>query len=921
MTQLFHVETVTAPFLPYGADIVDLSLTYGGGMTLTAFAGSNVSARLVTFDISGTANFLSQTFLGATTDGFESADYGTVTLSLSVTRLGDVLNIAPGEMQDATYLTSLNNGQANDLVALVATSIAGATYLISSQPDAPGLAIFQQLSDGSLAAVAPAPDPSVGQISDLASVTAYGNTWILGTSLATDSVESYTQDASGALTHVGSFGAADGLGINTPVALSPILLDGQPYVVIGSSGSGSLSVLRLEADGGFTAIDHVLDDLNSPCDNTSIVESVAVGDAVFVLAAGSDDGFSLFRVRPDGRLHLLDSYADTNATALNNMSAAALGFDGSALHIFVSSSTEVGVSHFTYDLSALGITFIASSGGDVLMGTALDDMILGGAGDDTLTGGAGADIIVDGAGSDTLTGGTGADVFTFDPDGVDDTILDFERGIDALDLSFYPLLYDVQALGYASASYGASLSFQGEVLTIYSADGNPLSLAELTAINPLNVDRPALVLASGGGGAGGGQTQIGTSGDDTLVGTNLDDTLTGNAGDDVLIGGQGADALYGGIGVDTADYATATSGLVTDLANMSLNTGDAAGDTFSSIEVISGTRFDDLISGSGAPDTLLGQNGSDYLVGRGGDDTLDGGLGNDVLEGGAGADVLIGGDQTDTASYANAPGAVHVDLLHQGRNSGEAGGDSLSSIEDLAGSANSDALYGDGGANTLWGNAGNDWLVARAGNDALYGGAGDDVLEGGAGSDLLDGGTGTDRAQYMTSKQGLTINLGNSAANTGIAAGDTYVSIEDIAGSPFSDLIIGDGGANQLLGNGGNDVLRGAGGDDHLLGGAGADRIDGGTGNDLLSGGLGADVFVFKTGYGVDTVQDFDPSLDLIELSTSLLGGTAATGSAVLADYASLIWPDVVLDFGGGDSIIIEDISDLSILANSFAFA
>jgi Ca2+-binding RTX toxin-like protein len=388
-----------------------------------------------------------------------------------------------------------------------------------------------------------------------------------------------------------------------------------------------------------------------------------------------------------------------------------------------------------------------------------------------------------------------------------------------------------------------------------------------------------------------------------------------------LIGGQGADALYGGIGVDTADYATATSGLVTDLANMSLNTGDAAGDTFSSIEVISGTRFDDLISGSGAPDTLLGQNGSDYLVGRGGDDTLDGGLGNDVLEGGAGADVLIGGDQTDTASYANAPGAVHVDLLHQGRNSGEAGGDSLSSIEDLAGSANSDALYGDGGANTLWGNAGNDWLVARAGNDALYGGAGDDVLEGGAGSDLLDGGTGTDRAQYMTSKQGLTINLGNSAAHTGIAAGDTYVSIEDIAGSPFSDLIIGDGGANQLLGNGGNDVLRGAGGDDHLLGGAGADRIDGGTGNDLLSGGLGADVFVFKTGYGVDTVQDFDPSLDLIELSTSLLGGTAATGSAVLADYASLIWPDVVLDFGGGDSIIIEDISDLSILANSFAFA
>jgi len=75
MTQLFHVETVSAPFLPYGADILDLSLSYGAGsMTLTAFAGSNSSARLVNFDISDTANFLNQSFLGASTDGFESAD-------------------------------------------------------------------------------------------------------------------------------------------------------------------------------------------------------------------------------------------------------------------------------------------------------------------------------------------------------------------------------------------------------------------------------------------------------------------------------------------------------------------------------------------------------------------------------------------------------------------------------------------------------------------------------------------------------------------------------------------------------------------------------------------------------------------------------------------------------------------------------
>ena len=608
MTQLFHVETVTAPFLPYGADILDISLTIDvSGMSLSAFAGSNTSARLVDFAISGTANFLSQSFLGAATDGFESADYGTVTLNLSVSRLSEALNVSPGEMQDATYLTSLNSGQANDMVALIGTSIAGTTYMISSRPDAAGLAIFQQIGDGSLSPVTPAPDASVGQISDLATVTVYGSTWILGTSLATNSVESYTQDASGVLTHFGSFGAADGLGINTPVALSPIMLDGQPYLVIGSSDSASLSVLRLEADGSFTATDHVLDDLNTRFDNTSIVETVTVGDAVFVLAAGSDDGFSLFQVRPDGRLHHLATYADTSATALNNVSAAALGMDGTDLHLFLSSSTEVGLTHFTYDLSALGTTFIGSSGADVLTGTALDDMILGGDGDDTLSGAGGADIIVDGADSDSLTGGTGADVFTFDPDGANDIIQDFERGLDALDLSFYPLLYDVQALGHVSTFFGATLTFQGEVLTIYSSDGNPLSLADLTVTNPFNVDRPALVLATSGGGAGGGQTQIGTSGNDTLVGTNLDDILTGNGGDDVLIGGPGADALYGGTGIDTADYATAAAGLVIDLQNMALNTGDAAGDTLSSVEVISGTGFDDQISGSAAPERFWGK--------------------------------------------------------------------------------------------------------------------------------------------------------------------------------------------------------------------------------------------------------------------------------------------------------------------------
>ncbi|MFV2002622.1 MAG: calcium-binding protein, partial [Paracoccaceae bacterium] len=320
-------------------------------------------------------------------------------------------------------------------------------------------------------------------------------------------------------------------------------------------------------------------------------------------------------------------------------------------------------------------------------------------------------------------------------------------------------------------------------------------------------------------------------------------------------------------------------------------------------------------------DTLLGRNGADTLIGRDGDDALDGGPGDDVLQGGAGADTLDGGDQTDTASYQNAADAIRADLNFQGRNSGDAAGDSFTSIEDISGSSWGDAIYGDIGDNTLWGNGDADWLVGRAGDDALYGGGGDDVLQGGAGADLLDGGSGTDRAQYMMSKQGISIDLANSAANTGIAAGDVFVSIEDLAGTPFDDQIAGNGGANQLLGNGGDDLLQGAAGADNLLGGDGNDRLEGGTGDDTLNGGTGADVFVFGAGTGNDTVQDFNAGLDQLELTSALIGATPATGTDVVASYATLTGADVLLDFGGGDAILIEDFSDLTALADAIGFA
>lgn len=79
------------------------------------------------------------------------------------------------------------------------------------------------------------------------------------------------------------------------------------------------------------------------------------------------------------------------------------------------------------------------NGDDTLFGMADADTLYGGNGNDTLNGGSGADRLVGGRGDDVLTGGSGADVFDFgDLDGSkggaigNDTITDFERGIDRL---------------------------------------------------------------------------------------------------------------------------------------------------------------------------------------------------------------------------------------------------------------------------------------------------------------------------------------------------------------------------------------------------------------------------------------------------------------------------------------------------------
>ena len=97
-------------------------------------------------------------------------------------------------------------------------------------------------------------------------------------------------------------------------------------------------------------------------------------------------------------------------------------------------------------------------------------------------------------------------------------------------------------------------------------------------------------------------------------------------------------------------------------------------------------------------------------------------------------------------TYRDSLAAVTVDLTTNVNTGGDANGDRLVDIEDVAGSAFSDTIAGNGLANRLFGGLGADTLRGAGGNDVILGGFGKDILFGGGGADkfqfaLGDGGS------------------------------------------------------------------------------------------------------------------------------------------------------------------------------------
>jgi Ca2+-binding RTX toxin-like protein len=175
----------------------------------------------------------------------------------------------------------------------------------------------------------------------------------------------------------------------------------------------------------------------------------------------------------------------------------------------------------------------------------------------------------------------------------------------------------------------------------------------------------------------------------------------------------------------------------------------------------------------------------------------------------------------------------------------------ISNVQHIVGTANSDTITGDTNNNILDGGAGNDTILGVAGTNTLYGGAGNDLITGGTavdtiyggdgddtifsstGNDTIYGGNGLDTMDFSgRSGTKVFVNLAQNQAQVDTNSNgefdldderDVLYGISRVVGSTGNDTLYGDNLDNILEGNAGINSLYGAGGNDTLIGGTGTD--------------------------------------------------------------------------------------------------
>jgi Ca2+-binding RTX toxin-like protein len=474
------------------------------------------------------------------------------------------------------------------------------------------------------------------------------------------------------------------------------------------------------------------------------------------------------------------------------------------------------------------VTVARGEGGDdVIYGQRGNDRLFGGPGDDRLYGGIGDDQLRGEAGNDLLSGGFGADSVLDGEAGNDlvrgdatiDNIQNTGGGVDTLSYATgaTPGFFDRPG----TAEYPGTSDFEGLPL---SRDGRGAYINLQTGLGDNG-------LAPAGGGvdlevAGASfEIVVGTAFSDFIVGTDEAQTIYGGGGADVILGEGGDDEVFGGAEGDYCDAATTSE--------CEFGGGDEEVEPRDPGTVSAGVMAPQ--EGIAPALYLAGSDGDDDVVATysepGGDPRVSFDVDGEVVDAFAelpeppDSVVLAGLDGEDTLTVTGFPDTTSVVLLGNGD-------DDL-----LTGGATEDALVDGPGDDLVEAGGRDDAVPNNEGADDLDAGPGEDLFVSDAvcDGDTLDGGPDRDNANWANFDEAITIDMAAGKAGKVGDEGQAECSapdlltdlanLEDIEGSSFDDVMVGDSGPNQLLGRSGHDSYFAAGGNDHILANSGDEDV------------------------------------------------------------------------------------------------